>query len=288
MTEPAASVVIATRDRPADLRRCLDALGRQADAPPFEVVVVDDGSIPPLRAADLPSGTRLLRGDGRGPGAARNAGVAAARAATILFTDDDTIPGPAWVRAACAALAAHPDAVAVEGTTVTAPYDPLYARSVAGAGGAYLTCNIAYRRSVLDAVGGFADVFPHPHAEDLDLAYRALSRGPIAHEPAMRVEHPVTPASLGSLVRRGRFLGSEVTLRSRHPDRFGHVVERGPLWLQVVQGAARGQVRAARPDGLARRPVRAARLLALVVGQSLVGARAAARQPRAARWTPDA
>ncbi len=44
MTRPSISVVVATRNRAEMLLRLLDALAAQRGAPPFEVVVVDDGS----------------------------------------------------------------------------------------------------------------------------------------------------------------------------------------------------------------------------------------------------
>lgn len=95
----ALSVVIPTRDRHAVLQHTLDALERQVDAPPFEVVVVDDGSRDDtLRMLDArrPEGftLRVERQERLGPATARNRGVAAARAARILLLGDDTWPEP--------------------------------------------------------------------------------------------------------------------------------------------------------------------------------------------------
>ena len=51
-----ASVVIPTRNRPRAVESCLDALTEQTLPPgSFEVIVVDDGSQPPL----APDPTRL-------------------------------------------------------------------------------------------------------------------------------------------------------------------------------------------------------------------------------------
>ena len=92
--EPRATVVIATRDRPDSLRRTLAALARQDTAHSWELVVVDDGSEPPVDEALLAAlpGARILRSGGVGPARARNAGLAAARGEHVLFTDDDTGP----------------------------------------------------------------------------------------------------------------------------------------------------------------------------------------------------
>src|SRR5438105_1135476 len=80
-----ASVIIPTRDRPDDLRRCLEALSRQRTARRFEVLVVDD-SAGPSTVPQVAGGLEVaaISSGGRGPGAARNAGVAAARGALVL------------------------------------------------------------------------------------------------------------------------------------------------------------------------------------------------------------
>src|SRR5690606_17235038 len=75
------SVVIPTFERMDVLPEVLTALERQEAAPPFEVVVVDDGSrdgTPAfLGAYRGPLALRVLRQENRGPATARNAGVAA-------------------------------------------------------------------------------------------------------------------------------------------------------------------------------------------------------------------
>ena len=97
MTLASVTVVIPTRDRPTALARCLLAVSRLADLV-AEVVVVDDGSEDraAVAAVAAQARARLLRLDGRGPSAARNAGVRAAAGDIICFTDDDCEPDPHW------------------------------------------------------------------------------------------------------------------------------------------------------------------------------------------------
>jgi glycosyltransferase involved in cell wall biosynthesis len=112
---PAVSVVVPTRDRLALLSQAAlpSALG-QAGVD-VEVIVVDDGSIEEtgrrLQALAEQEGVRVLRHDRpRGVAAARNTGVAAARAEWVAFLDDDDLWSPHK-------LAAQLESVAVSGAS---------------------------------------------------------------------------------------------------------------------------------------------------------------------------
>lgn len=95
------SIVIPTRDRLESLREVVAAVEAQRDAPDFELIVVDDGSVDGTldwlrdHAFSIPS--IVLRQDQLGPAAARNAGVAAAGGERIAFLGDDTVPSPTWL-----------------------------------------------------------------------------------------------------------------------------------------------------------------------------------------------
>ena len=112
MTTPDITVVVPTRDRPADLRRCLARLAAQTAA--VEIVVVDDGSndVEAVTVAVAAIDAHLVRQSRRGPGAARNAGVRAARAPIVCFTDDDCEPAPGWAETLAEALRAGADVAA--------------------------------------------------------------------------------------------------------------------------------------------------------------------------------
>ena len=91
---PTISVVIATRNRTASLLRLLRQL-REQTVPPadVEIVVVDDGSTDPVapavESAEFPFAAHVVRTGGRGPGAARHAGVLRAHGEVVVFVDDD-------------------------------------------------------------------------------------------------------------------------------------------------------------------------------------------------------
>jgi glycosyltransferase involved in cell wall biosynthesis len=94
-----ASVVVATRDRPVDLRRCLECLSKQQTSADFEIIVVDNnpssGQTPGV-VADFP-GVRLVNESRKGLAYARNAGIAESSGEIIVTTDDDTVIPPQWL-----------------------------------------------------------------------------------------------------------------------------------------------------------------------------------------------
>jgi glycosyltransferase involved in cell wall biosynthesis len=92
----AASVIVCTRDRPAEAAACAEACvahGVLDDR--GEIVVVDNGAEP--LAVALPDGVRVVREPVAGLSRARNAGAAAAANDILVYLDDDARPGPGWI-----------------------------------------------------------------------------------------------------------------------------------------------------------------------------------------------
>jgi glycosyltransferase involved in cell wall biosynthesis len=108
------SVVIPVKDDAELLKRCLEALGAQARRPD-EIVVVDNGSSDDSARIARDAGARVVFVDGGGIPAASAAGYDAAAHEVIARLDADCVPGRDWLERIDAALARHPDAVAVTG-----------------------------------------------------------------------------------------------------------------------------------------------------------------------------
>jgi GT2 family glycosyltransferase len=111
------SVLIPTRDRHGCLFRLLEDLGNQTlplDA--FHVVVVDDGSNEPVTLPTSDLEIELLRGEGRGPAAARNLGLARCTAPITLILNDDARLFPDTLYQHLEAHASTTRVVAVLGT----------------------------------------------------------------------------------------------------------------------------------------------------------------------------
>jgi len=101
--------VIPTRNRAADLGRCLEALLAQ-DYPPArcEVVVVDDDSTDATtevaaglnsRFASLGKSLKYIRSSSRGTNVAVNAGLKTASGQVIVTMGDDTLTPATWLKA---------------------------------------------------------------------------------------------------------------------------------------------------------------------------------------------
>jgi GT2 family glycosyltransferase len=97
---PTASVVICTRERPDDLRRCLEAIAAlKSDG--HEVLVVDNRPATTATAtvvASFPT-VRYAREDRKGLDAARNRAFAEASGEVLAFVDDDAVVDRGWLLA---------------------------------------------------------------------------------------------------------------------------------------------------------------------------------------------
>lgn len=101
------SVIVATRDRPGHLERCLAGLRAQVEAGEFEVVVADDGSTAETRSvveawrrkASYPLRHEWEENRGFRLARARNRGIRASRGEYLIFLDGDCIPPPGFLAA---------------------------------------------------------------------------------------------------------------------------------------------------------------------------------------------
>ncbi len=223
---PRTSVVIATRDRPESLARCLESL-RRLDHPAAEIIVVDNASVGretqelvhALAASD--SRIKYVREDRPGLARAHNCGLEHVTMPFVAFTDDDVVVDPAWLDQLAAGFARDPRVGCVTGMIfpleletaaqdwleqyagfnkgfeprifdpVQRSTDPLfpYTAGTFGSG-----ANMAFRTDVLRAMRGFEPALgagtEAKGGDDLAAFFDVLAAGhPIAYEPGAIVYH---------------------------------------------------------------------------------------------------
>ena len=233
---PSVTVLVATRDRPSALARCLESLAR-VDYPRLAVLVVDNtlsgdearGVVDHAARGGLD--VRWMREPIPGLATAHNAALAALAGDIVAVTDDDVEVDPSWVHAIVDAFVLHPDAGMVTGLIYPARLDnevqarvegvglgkgfiprrfdlfehrdahPLFPLAVGECGSG---ANMAFRRTALQEIGGFDLALgagsPSRGGDDLAAIHDVLLHGlAVVYQPAaiVRHHHPSDPASLG-------------------------------------------------------------------------------------------
>lgn len=212
------SVVIATKDRPDHVRRCLLSLS-ECDPPADEIIVVDqsaDGDTRAVVEEVVAAGARYLYREHPGLSGARNEGSRVASGDYVAFLDDDGEVPPHWVRAIRSELELHgrpealygavlaPDYVTDRKAVVVSEFAVEHSSEWSGRvhpnrlgyGG-----HTVARADVIERVGGFDERLgagaPLRGAEDMDFNYRLLrSGGRALTTPAVwMIHHQWRPAS---------------------------------------------------------------------------------------------
>ncbi len=183
---PFFSIVIPTFNRGELLREALHSVFAQ-EFTDYEAIVVDDGSTEDIEAVtrEFAGRVKYLRQENRGPGAARNLGIANAVGEYIAFLDcdDQWFPWTLAVYHTVMEQCASPTAIAgclrqfedagdLRGITQEPlEYDRFDDYLSAGRCGLYVGAGqLLARRDALTTVGGFS--VAHGNGEDHDLALR--------------------------------------------------------------------------------------------------------------------
>ena len=228
---PAVTVVVATRDRPALVHRAVaSALGQTLTS--VEVLVVDDGSVDPVRLDADDERLQVIRLDRpSGPCAARNRGLAAARGHWVTFLDDDdelapdmlarsleaaarsTLPAPVAVLSGVQVVDEHGFLLETR-RPVTLARGRRYPLEDVGDGSLLNHATLVAPRIVLEEIGGWDEQLPAWEHDDLFLRLNAVCS--LQGVPSVGYRQTVhsTPSLSGNLLARA--LGIQHTLAKHH------------------------------------------------------------------------
>jgi glycosyltransferase involved in cell wall biosynthesis len=224
------SVVTTVRNEARNISALLDSLLVQEG--PFEILVIDsdseDATRDIVRRYEQRHEMVHLHLHGGTRGAGRNFGIRKAKGEAVAFIDGDAIANPFWLRELRAGLQ-HADIVA--GRTIQIGYRPFEELErveliVEGTDVTYPSSNLAYRKSVLNEIGGFDEWFVT--AEDIDLNIRAVRAGHTIAFSAGAIVYHRTRSSVYDFLRQALWNGA---------GRKQLTLKHGVLWSRYRPGA---------------------------------------------------
>ena len=220
---PLVTVTVCTRDRPDNMKLCLEAISK-LDYPNLDILVVDNAPqtemTKELVETHYPT-VRYVREPRPGLDWARNCAILEAKGEIIAYTDDDVVVDSGWVKAIARTFQENPEVMGLAGLVV--PYEleaeaqllfemnggfgkgferkwyrvnrgepiPWY---FLGTGNVGTGANMAYRRSVFNQIGGFdpaLDVGTVTNgAGDCEMFFRVIKEGhTLVYEPNALIRH---------------------------------------------------------------------------------------------------
>lgn len=245
---PSFSVVVCSYNGASTLGSTLDAL-TQLEYPDLEVIVVNDGSTDGTEAIARQYPVTLISTENCGLSSARNTGYRASTGEMVAYIDDDAYPEKEWLRYLALAYMQH-DVAAVGGPNYPVPDDTLIADCVANAPGSPMEvmltdriaehipgCNMSFKRSTLDKVGGFDPQF-RAAGDDVDICWRVQEAvGEIGFQPAAFNWHHRRDSVRGYLKQQHGYGKAEALLEKKWPEKYnrsGHLAWQGRLYGQGV------------------------------------------------------
>ena len=271
---PEASVVVVSYDSLIFTRICLESVLANTDGPPFELIVVDngsgDGSVGYLESLARRDGrvTLIRNSENAGFPAACNQGLAAARGRHLVLLNSDTVVGPGWLGRLTRYLEEGADLVGPvtnrigNEAEVAVSYDTYggflreaASRSATRGGEAFeiptltMFC-LALRREAFEEIGPLDEAFGVGTLEDDDYSMRARRAGRRLLCAEDVLVHHFGEGSFGKLFGDGGYSRLLERNRRRFEGKWGQAWEgygrrESPQYTELVQ-----HVRRAVPEAL--------------------------------------
>jgi len=243
---PRISVVVCAYNAQRTMDQCLSSLA-VLNYPDYEVIVVNDGSCDrTLEIVERHDYCRIISQPNKGLSAARNVGAEAATGEIVAYTDSDCVADPDWLTYLVAKMEAG-NLAACGGPNFPPPEDNLVPAAVAVAPGGpthvlisdevaehIAGCNMAFRRDVLQQLGGFDPVY-RAAGDDIDICWRFQDAGyTIGFSPAAVVWHFRRNTVKAYCAQQRGYGKAEALVYSKHPFRFNLFGQ--AKWLGRIYG----------------------------------------------------
>ena len=245
---PKISVVVCTFNGSRTIRECLEGIGKLR-YPNYEAIVVDDGSTDGAGDIAAEYDVRLVRTENQGLSAARNLGWQSAAGEIVAYIDDDARPDPDWLIYLAAAFLKE-DYAGVGGPNIPIPDDGDTANCVANSPGGPAQvllsdceaehipgCNMAFRRSWLEAINGFDPQFRQA-GDDVDVCWRTRERGgKLGFSPAAMVWHHYRRTVRAYWKQQMGYGKAEAMLERKWPEKYnsgGYATWAGHIYVNGI------------------------------------------------------
>jgi GT2 family glycosyltransferase len=255
---PRVSVIVCSYNGEATIRDTMEGLAG-LEYPNFDVIVVNDGSTDTTAEIAAQYDVRLISTPNRGLSSARNTGYRAATGEIVAYIDDDAYPDPHWLTYLVQRFQ-ESDVCGVGGPNLPPPEDGPLADCVAHAPGGPCHvllsdreaehipgCNMAFRRSWLERVGGFDTRF-RVAGDDVDLCWRLQEEGGVlGFHAAAVVWHHRRPSIRRYWKQQIGYGKAEALLSRKWPQKYnsiGHIGWSGRIYgrgltLPALEGTQR-------------------------------------------------
>jgi O-antigen biosynthesis protein len=241
---PKVSVIVCTFNGSHTLKECLESLLR-LDYSNYEVIVINDGSTDATAQIAQSYSFRVITTANRGLSSARNTGLKAATGEIVAYIDDDAYADPHWLRY-LAGTFMNTQHAGVGGPNIAPPDNGLVADCVAHSPGNPVHillsdseaehipgCNMAFRKTALEAIGGFDPQF-RLAGDDVDVCWRLQQKGwTLGYSPGAMVWHHRRNSIRAYWKQQHNYGKAESFLEKKWPEKYnlaGHITWAGRVY----------------------------------------------------------
>lgn len=249
---PRITVVVCTYNGSRTIRECCEGLQR-VRYPNYEVIIVNDGSTDATVKIVSEFDYRLISTANMGLSHARNLGWQAATGEIVAYLDDDAVPDPHWLTYLAAAFM-RSQHVGIGGPNVTIKEDGWIAECIGNSPGnpthILLSdevaehipgCNMAFRKSALEAIAGFDPQF-RIAGDDVDVCWRLQKNGgTLGFSPAAMVWHHRRNSVRAYWKQQLNYGKAEALLEMKWPEKYNRLGHHN--WQGRIYGAGGSSAR---------------------------------------------